>query len=176
MSIRRKIAAAAGTAALAGALSFTATPAQAAGNLYTIPAYGVAIHFSNGYCLDVPNADAYGQQIVQTWWCNNTDAQRWNIIPVDSTHFQIQSVLEKGKYCLNNYEGGDVTGNYIRLYDCGTSPDRVFNFVYKGIGWQLQPKSASVNCVNMWGGDQRGNEARLYPCASVSNENVWWRY
>ncbi|MET7728688.1 RICIN domain-containing protein [Streptomyces mirabilis] len=120
-------------------------------------------------------------QAVQQWGCNGTDAQVWEITAVDATHFKIHSSIHYS-LCLNNWEGGDQTGNHIVLYNCDvTDGDGQFNLVnYNGSTWplyELQPKSAAKNCVNMWGGDAWGNQARLYPCINgASNETINLNY
>ncbi|MDJ0347599.1 RICIN domain-containing protein [Streptomyces sp. H10-C2] len=173
MSIRRKIATSAGTFALAAITCLVTSPSAHA--LSGV----VQIKFDNGLCLDVPNADAHSMQYVQQWGCNGTNAQQWKIINIDPTHFKIQSTISP-YLCLNNWQGGDKTGNDIVLYACVNDGDGQFNIVNNnGNTWpidRLQPKSAATNCVNMWGGDQWGNHARLYPCNNASNEVVTFGY
>ncbi|MET3988042.1 RICIN domain-containing protein [Streptomyces sp. PvR034] len=147
------------------ATGLVATPASAA-------TYYEQIQLHNGLCFDVPNSNASSGVQVQQWTCNRTGAQKWAWYQVDSTHYEIRSYLNPG-LCLNNWEGGDTSGNHIKLYACGSNnSDRVFNFVYKGNGAQLQPKSAWQNCVNGWGGNGVGNELRLFTCADVDNESI----
>ncbi|WP_328958580.1 RICIN domain-containing protein [Kitasatospora purpeofusca] len=162
--MRKRIAAAIAGAALI-ATGLTATPASAE-TLYEV------IEMHNYLCWDVPNSNAYAGAQVQQWGCNGTTAQKWSWRQVDATHYEIRTALNPG-LCLNNWEGGDTTGNHIKLYNCGaTSPDRVFNFVRTGNGSQLQPKSAWKNCVSGWGGNDWGNELRLFTCTDVADQNV----
>ncbi|MGV4988654.1 RICIN domain-containing protein [Streptomyces sp. NRAIS4] len=137
-----------------------------------------AIHFANNFCLDVKDGWFANNQPVQIWGCNSTDAQTWSIESVDYTHFQIVASRrspDKQALCLNNIEGGDRTGNHLRLYYCSQSSakDATFNKTYYGGHVQLQPRVASANCLNSWGGLYQGAEARLYGCYSGPEENVW---
>ncbi|MDJ0347365.1 ricin-type beta-trefoil lectin domain protein [Streptomyces sp. H10-C2] len=136
------------------------------------------IKFSNGYCLDVSGGNFVVGATVQLWGCNGTSAQDWWLRQTDSTHFEVHSASTndpQGRMlCLNNWEGGDKTGNHMRLYSCseGSWGDTTFNWVYKGNGRQMQPRSASANCVNSWGGLYQGAEARLYGCLDSVEENI----
>lgn len=175
--MRKRVAALAAAAAPLLALTIGTAPAHAGTVVPAFPtAYHVAIQFDNGLCLDVPNADAHSGQYVRQWGCNSTNAQSWNLLKIDYTHFKVQSTVNTG-LCLNNWEGGDQTGNHIVLYNCGvTDGDGQFNMINTGGGtWghtEFQPKSAAANCVNMWGGDDWGNYARLFPCGDAPNENI----
>ncbi|WP_230210980.1 RICIN domain-containing protein [Streptomyces kaniharaensis] len=139
---------------------------------------GGEIRFSNGYCLDVSGGNFVSGATVQLWGCNGTSAQQWWLAQTDSTHFQVQAARSNDPngrlLCLNNWEGGDVTGNHMRLYPCsaGSAGDTQFNWVYKGNGKQMQPRVASANCVDAWGGLYQGAEARLYGCTDAAGENI----
>ncbi|WP_042432290.1 RICIN domain-containing protein [Streptacidiphilus anmyonensis] len=136
------------------------------------------IKFGNGLCLDVPGSHFTDGAQLQFWGCNGTQAQQWWIWQEDSTHFEIQAAWsddpQKRVMCVNNWEGGDTTGNHMALYPCsaGSANDTYFNWVFKGNGLQVQPKVASINCINSWGGLVQGAQARLYPCADVQEEDV----
>ncbi|MFD9723239.1 RICIN domain-containing protein [Streptomyces sp. NPDC059072] len=141
--------------------------------------YGAGeIRFNSGYCLDVSGGNFVVGQKVQIWGCNGTSAQQWWLRTKDATHFEIQASQTydpQGRLlCVNNWEGGDVTGNHMRLYPCasGSAGDTQFNFVYAGNGRQLQPRVASANCINSWGGLYQGAEARLYPCSHSVEEDL----
>ncbi|MEZ0095908.1 RICIN domain-containing protein [Streptacidiphilus sp. EB129] len=162
--MRKSIVAAVVTGAALIATGLAASPASAANS--TSP-----LGFANDLCLDVPNSNAVVGQQVQQWTCNGTEAQMWTTYWVDSTHFQVHSGLNYN-LCLNNWEGGDTVGNHIKLYNCETTPDGLFNWVHTGSGTQIQPQSAWHTCVNGWGGDAPGNEMRLYTCQDVDNENL----
>ncbi|MDJ0347654.1 ricin-type beta-trefoil lectin domain protein [Streptomyces sp. H10-C2] len=170
MLMRKRIAALAAAAAPILALTVATTPAHADG--YT------EIKFANNLCLDVTGGNFSPGVQVQAWGCNSTDAQNWSIESADSTHFRIvasRSFGDKQALCLNNWEGGDVTGNHLKLYECNLSSpsDSLFNKTYYGGAVQLQPKVASANCLNTWGGLTQGAQIRLYRCGSMQEENVW---
>ncbi|MFD5561040.1 MULTISPECIES: RICIN domain-containing protein [Kitasatospora] len=160
--LKRRMAAVVVSATALIATGLTATPASADG--------GIEIRLKDGYCLDIPNGNAVAGAQIREWTCNGSMAQRWAFASVDSTHFLIYS-YDNHTLCLNNWEGGDKTGNHIKLYTCANSPDGSFNWVYKGTGIQMQPRVASQNCLNAWGGSAQGAEIRLYPCLDVPNEN-----
>ncbi|WP_406058957.1 RICIN domain-containing protein [Streptomyces sp. NBC_01077] len=150
---------------------FTAATAVAGLGLSTAPAqaasvYNIEINIGNGYCLDIPNSQAYPGQFVQQWYCNGTDAQKWNVVDAGSQYFKVQSKAWP-QYCLNNFESTAASGGHIKLYDCNDPTDSLFN--RKGVEsfdhlWKFQPKLAATTCVNMWGGDQVGAVARLFDC------------
>ncbi|MEU6972201.1 ricin-type beta-trefoil lectin domain protein [Kitasatospora aureofaciens] len=134
------------------------------------------IRFANGYCLDVSGGNFVDGATVQLWGCNGTNAQQWLLGPQSPGHFWVQAAESDNGHllCLNNWEGGDVTGNHMRLHPCskGSGNDQQFNWVYTGNGKQLQPKVASNNCVDAWGGLYQGAEARLYRCTDAAGENI----
>ncbi|MEZ0067554.1 hypothetical protein ABIA32_003567 [Streptacidiphilus sp. MAP12-20] len=119
---------------LAKIAAIAAAPLLAAtlgtGTAYAGSAWG-PIQFSNGYCLDVSGGNFVVGATVQLWGCNGTPAQQWWLWQEDSTHFQAsQSNDPQGRVlCMNNWEGGDVTGNHMRLYPCsaGSVGDTQFN-------------------------------------------------
>jgi len=163
--LKRHMAAVAVSAAALIATGLGATPAGA------IPSEsGGQLKLQDNLCLDIPNGNAVAGAQIQQWACNGTRAQQWKIMYVDSTHFLVQSVIES-QLCLNNWEGGDKTGNHIKLYYCANSNDGSFNWVHKGKGTQMQPRVASSNCLDAWSGTGQGNEIRLYPCLDAAGEN-----
>ncbi|MFI6156308.1 RICIN domain-containing protein [Kitasatospora sp. NPDC051170] len=168
MAIRKRIAAlAAASVPLLGLV--VATPAHADGQN--------EIRFAGGFCLDSQGGNWTPGNPVQIWGCNNTWAQQWSIETVDATHFRIvfsHESPDKRPLCVNNWEGGDTTGNHLKLYYCDSSNpgDVLWNKTYYGGNIQLQPKVASTNCLNAWGGLFQGAEARLFPCGNYSNENI----
>lgn len=155
-------------AAPALALAIGAAPAQAA-NRYDVP-----IIAADGECMEVVEGNAVSGAYVAQQDCREIASQRWNLLDVGSHYFQVQSA-KNPSLCLNNWEGGDRKGNYIRLYACGTTDDRLFNFVYDDGRWvTIQPKSAWHNCLNFWGGSAPGYYARLYDCNTDPNELLLW--
>ncbi|KOU47740.1 hypothetical protein ADK54_12660 [Streptomyces sp. WM6378] len=147
------------------ATGLTASPASA------LPSDGgVPIKLQDNLCLDIPGGHAVIGAQIQQWGCNGSDAQRWNFVHVDSTHFLVQSSLDTN-LCINNWEGGDKTGNHIKLYNCANTGDGSFNWVHRGNGTQMQPRSAATNCLDAWSGTGQGNEIRLYPCTDAPGEN-----
>ncbi|WP_042415295.1 RICIN domain-containing protein [Streptacidiphilus anmyonensis] len=138
----------------------------------------VNVVFEGGaYCLDIPGNNAVVGQALMAWQCSNTDpAEQWNYITVDQTHFELQSVTNTN-LCANDWQGGDVSGNDVKLYYCNGDADGVWNNVAPRSNVNpIQPKSALNNCLNIWGGLANGNPAKLYQCASVPNENVAMPY
>ncbi|MEU4116442.1 ricin-type beta-trefoil lectin domain protein [Kitasatospora sp. NPDC028055] len=163
-------------AAVAAAPLLAATLGTGTAHADTSSVWG-EVRFANGYCLDVAGANFVSGATVQIWGCNGTQAQQWSLYPADATHFLIQAATSNDHVhtlCANNWEGGDVTGNHMRLYPCtqGSANDTWFNWVHKGNGRQIQPKVASANCLNSWGGLYQGAQARLYPCLDSAEENV----
>lgn len=165
--MRKRLAALAAVVAPLVALTVGAAPAHAADYV------NVVFHGSDGpdHCLDIPSNHAVVGQQLQGYECNNSDTQLWNYIKTDSYHFELQSKTSPA-LCANNWQGGDVTGNDIKLYYCNGDADGTWNWV--GRAWldPIQPRSALNNCLNIWGGLAAGHPAKLYPCAEVDNEDV----
>ncbi|MGW2748614.1 RICIN domain-containing protein [Streptomyces sp. NPDC001450] len=162
--LKRRMAAVAVSAAALIAAGLAATPANA------LSTEGHQLKLQDNLCLDIPNGNAVVGAQIQRWGCNGTPAQQWNLVDVDSTHHLVQSAMNTS-LCLNNWEGGDKTGNHIKLYYCANSGDGSFNWVHKGNGTQMQPRVAVVNCLDAWSGTGQGNEIRLYPCTDAPGEN-----
>ncbi|MFI6151994.1 RICIN domain-containing protein [Kitasatospora sp. NPDC051170] len=162
-------------AAVAAAPLLVATLGTGAAHADTRSVWG-EVRFANGYCLDVSGGNFATGATVQIWGCNGTEAQQFSLYPADATHFEIHASGSNNGHvlCVNNWEGGDTTGNHMRLYPCtqGSANDTWFNWVYKGNGRQIQPKVASANCLNSWGGLYQGAQARLYSCLDSGEENV----
>ena len=167
--IRRFLALAAAAAPLA-ALTLGAAPAHAASNTYkmNIPFYGWS---NRPLCLAIPNNHAVLGQQLWAEQCNGSDEQMWNKVYTDSYHFELQSYTNPN-LCANDWQGGDVSGNDIKLYYCNGDADGTWNMVNIGSGEQIQPRSALNNCLNIWGGLAPGNWARLYQCGNVENEDT----
>ncbi|MEU6274930.1 ricin-type beta-trefoil lectin domain protein [Streptomyces populi] len=163
--LKRRLAAVAVSAAALICTGLAAAPADAVGS-----EGGSQLKLQDNLCLDIPGGKVFDSAQIQQWACNGTRAQMWNIFYVDSTHFLIQSAIEN-QFCLNNWEGGDRTGNHLRLHACANSADGSFNWVHKGRGTQIQPRGASANCLDAWSGTGQGNEIRLYPCTDAPGEN-----
>ncbi|MGV4988653.1 RICIN domain-containing protein [Streptomyces sp. NRAIS4] len=172
-----RTAALAATAASVLALGLGAAPASAQTPGTSYSNFHIFIGPGQKFCLDVPGGNAVTGAQVEAWGCNGTPAQVWDGWYVDTTHYQLAFHTRDAngnQLCLNHWEGGDVTGNHLRLYPCSKagSPDDAFNTVFNGGNTQIQPKVASSNCLNIWGGLANGNPARLYQCADVDNENL----
>lgn len=138
--------------------------------------YGIAIHISDGLCLDIPNGNAYNGQVVQQYWCNSTPAQQWDVFSYGSHYFKIRSATWPD-YCLNNWSSGGATGDYIKLYNCDSN-DALFNVVGPAPSnyEQFQPMNASSTCANMWGGQAVGNVMRLYSCGDTGPNSQFRLY
>ncbi|WP_042435129.1 RICIN domain-containing protein [Streptacidiphilus anmyonensis] len=171
--MRKRLAALAAAAAPIAALTIGLAPAHADANQYD-----VAVFFpgnGNGYyCLDIPGNNAVVGQQLTSWPCSSNDeAERWNQIYTDSYHFELQSVTNT-KLCANDWQGGDVSGNDIKLFTCNGDADGTWNMLNDNGSWQLQPRSALNNCLNIWGGLGNGNPARLFQCGDFPNEDMVW--
>ena len=167
--MRKHLTALAAVAAPLVALTLGASPAHASSNYSQVIFQG-----SSGpdYCLDIPGNNAVVGQQLMAWPCDpNDDAQLWIYSQTDSTHFQLQSKSNPG-LCANNWQGGAVSGNDIKLYYCNGDADGTWNWVGGSYNKPIQPKSAWHNCLNIWGGLASGNPAKLYQCGDYSNEDV----
>ncbi|MEZ0089482.1 RICIN domain-containing protein [Streptacidiphilus sp. EB129] len=163
--MRKRLAALAAAAAPLVALALGVAPAHANG-------YVNAVFEGSSYCLDIPSNNAVVGQQLQAWQCNNSDAQAWSYISTDATHFELQSKTNPS-LCANDWQGGDVSGNDIKLYNCNGDADGTWNWV-GSLKWlePIQPRSAVNTCLNIWGGLANGNPAKLYQCAGVNNEDL----
>lgn len=131
------------------------------------PRYNISINIADAFCLDIPNSNPYNGHVVQQWTCNDSNAQKWNVLDSGSHYFKVQSAAWP-QFCLNNWSGGGAQGDYIKLDNCD-SVDSNFNTVGADFGnyWQFQPMKASANCLNMYGGQAPGAVMRLFPCSDT---------
>ncbi|MEZ0064275.1 hypothetical protein ABIA32_000253 [Streptacidiphilus sp. MAP12-20] len=169
--MRKRLAALAIAAAPIATLTLGAVPAHAASNQYNVAVIFWNTALPGNYCLDIPGNNAVSGEQLQAWACNDSAAQSWNVIYTDSYHFELQSRTNTN-LCANNWQGGDNTGNDIKLYTCNGNADGTWNSVHAGSNMQIQPRSALNTCLNIWGGLGSGNPAKLYQCGDWSNEDV----
>ncbi|WP_328786809.1 RICIN domain-containing protein [Streptomyces sp. NBC_00273] len=156
--MRMRTAALATMAAATLGTVLVAAPAQA------VTQNDITINISDGLCLDIPQSNPYNGQVVQQWWCNGTNAQKWNRVDAGAHYFKIQSAAWP-QFCLNNWTSGGAVGAEIKLYKCDSN-DSAFNIVGVDFGnyYQFQPRAASKNCSTMTG-QNAGDPMRLAPCS-----------
>jgi hypothetical protein len=167
--VRKRLTALAAVVAPLVALTLGVAPAHATDYV------SVVFHGSVDYCLDIPGNNAVVGEQLQGWQCNNSDAQLWSIVRTDGTHFELQSKTNSG-LCANDWQGGDGSGNDVKLYYCNGDADGTWNYVGGPYVHPIQPKSALNTCLNIWGGLGNGNPAKLFQCGDVPNEDVLLTY
>ena len=72
----------------------------------------------NGYCLDVHNNSDADNTLVESWVCNKSDAQKWQINPTTIKH-------GKDK-CLSVYKNGTAIGENVILASCSEEPGQIW--------------------------------------------------
>ncbi|MFI5270456.1 MAG: ricin-type beta-trefoil lectin domain protein [Candidatus Saccharimonadales bacterium] len=78
-----------------------------------------------GYCLDVHNNSTDPNTVVDSWSCNGSDAQKWNVLATS---------VEHGKnLCLSVYKNATFRGTSIVLNPCNKLPGQVWLEDNKGL-------------------------------------------
>lgn len=75
-------------------------------------------------CLDVAAGGTSDGTNIHLWSCNNTAAQRFKLVLVDSAHFQLVNI-NSGK-CVDIANGGIEDGTNVQLWSCNGSDAQAF--------------------------------------------------
>ncbi|WP_406465970.1 ricin-type beta-trefoil lectin domain protein [Streptomyces sp. NBC_00111] len=111
-----------------------------------------------GKCMDVDGGRSDNGTAVQSWACNNTDAQRWSA-PADGT------LRALGK-CLDAKGAGMANGTQTVLWDCNSGTNQVWQS-YNG-GYR---NPASGRCLDLPASSSSdGTRLVLWDCNGGSNQ------
>ena len=145
----------AGNTAGDGPWSPSARGTPTSGGAAGVPFVGmeVEVRHDNGStvgCLDVPGAQAFNGQNLQTWQCNGTDAQKWRVERNDAGRYRLLSALAgANRFCLDN-RGVFQDSNLMGIWTCAAdSPNQMFDLAPSGNGWTLTFTRGSSSAV-MW--------------------------
>lgn len=116
----------------------------------------------NNKCIDVPSSNFVDGARLQTWNCNNTNAQRWS--------FTGGTLKSQNNKCMDVAAGSTANGAAIQLYTCnGTGAQQ---FVLSAAGDLVNPQAnRCVDIVDRNLAD--GAKLQLWDCAGSSNQR--WR-
>ncbi|MFD0522120.1 RICIN domain-containing protein [Paractinoplanes durhamensis] len=115
----------------------------------------------SGRCIDIPTAQATAGALLQTWDCNDTDAQKWSF-PVDGT-------LRAMRKCMDPAGGALANGTRIQLADCNGNAVQRFTLTAA----RTLVNVSSGRCVDIkdWVGSN-GAALQLWDCAATANQ-IW---
>jgi len=80
--------------------------------------YSYYITNYTGYVIDDYDYGTTDGNKVQSWSASQNTAQRWYIMPVELTYFQLKS--EAGSKCMDVYGAYTADGTAIDIWDCKT--------------------------------------------------------
>lgn len=113
-TLRRALAVCAGAAAVAvGATpAHASAPAGAPASAETLVNLQLA---GSDMCLDISGVADNGAKAIQ-WACDGSDTQKWRMVPVDNSSFELRSV-RSGK-CLEVENSGTQVGAAVQVWEC----------------------------------------------------------
>lgn len=103
-----------------------------------------AVH--SGKCLDVPNSSTAAGTQIQQYTCNNSTAQRFQVVHLGNGYYRIVNVNSG----LALHVASFLTGNNaaIQQHEAHGGDNQLFTFVAYGSGYMLKPK-ASYKCLDV---------------------------
>ncbi|GGP56438.1 RICIN domain-containing protein [Streptomyces melanogenes] len=113
-TLRCALAVCAGVAAVAAGAptAHASAPAGAPASAETLVNLQLA---GSDMCLDISGAADNGARAIQ-WACDGTDTQKWRMIPVDNSSFELRSA-RNGK-CLEVENSGTQIGAAVQVWEC----------------------------------------------------------
>ena len=115
----------------------------------------------NGKCVDVPGSKYGAGQSLQTWTCNNTDAQKWA--------FAGGALQTKYNLCVEVPSGNNYAGLILNTCNAGD----LQQFAVSPTGALVNPSSG--RCVDIRNGNvNNGGQLILYDCKGTPNQ-TWKR-
>ncbi len=134
-------------------------------------------------CLDVQGAGANNGQNVQTWACNNTQAQEWRLEQRTSgdhagRYRLVSGVGDGATYCLDN-RGDFSDSDRMSIWSCvsdthGAAANQTFDLTASGNGWVLtfvRDSTSSMLWAERSATDTNGNVGQRTGTASA--RAVW---
>ncbi|WP_033343277.1 beta-1,3-glucanase family protein [Catenuloplanes japonicus] len=112
----------------------------------------------NGKCIDVPNSNFSDGVQLQTWTCNNTNAQKWAFSG---------STLQAGGKCMDVAGGNPAGGTVIQLANCNGSVWQ--QFVLSGAGDLVNVGANRCVDIRDWNAAD-GARLQIWDCAGTANQ------
>ena len=134
-------------------------------------------------CLDVQWGNASNGQDVQTWDCNDTDAQQWTFEKRTSGTYQgsYRLVSGLGNYCLDN-RGDFATSDRMGIWSCvgdtdGAAANQSVTVAASGSGYTLtfSNGSSSVWLVTDRASDNAQGGANQTTASGTAGTSAIWR-
>ena len=134
-------------------------------------------------CLDVKWAAARNGQDVQTWECNNTNAQDWTLksatVNGESRYRLVSGVGDGDTYCLDN-RGDFHDGGRVGIWTCvtddhGAAANQTFQLIESGDGYEIAWSRNGVTTLARSArasGNTRGDVVQT-TSSSAGERSVW---
>ena len=135
-------------------------------------------------CLDVPGAAPEDGKELQTWACNDTNAQQWRLVKRaagdKSGEYKVVSQVGNETYCLDN-RGDFATGDRMGLWTCvadthGAVANQSVAIAASGSGYTL---TFSNNGSSVWlttdraSANPQGGAGQTTVTSTVPASAVW---
>ena len=136
----------------------------------------VASAIDNTYVLDVDSGNAANNTNVQIYQSNDSNAQRWKIIPakvIDGiVYYRYQSQVDGTQY-LDVTKSGTTSGTNIQTYEIVETPSGFFSLARYSDG-NYQIKNINDLCVDVQGGSVANKKnVQAYTCNDTTAQK--WR-
>ena len=116
----------------------------------------------NNLCIDVPQSNFSDRVPLQTYTCNQTNAQKWT--------FDGQALKTQNNKCMDIADGATGNGAVIQIYECNLTGAQ--KFVLSSSGDLVNPQSNRCVDIKDWvNGD--GARLQLWDCGGTANQK--WR-
>jgi hypothetical protein len=123
---------------------------------------------SNGQCWDVPSSSTSAGVQIQTYSCNGTQAQQFDVTHVGGGYYTIVNVNSALGVAINDYSLG--SGATVVQNNPHAGDNQLFTFVPYGGGYIIRPKN-SYMCVDVDEAFLFGNDQlQQYTCNQTSNQ------
>ncbi|GAA2904200.1 hypothetical protein Acy02nite_85600 [Actinoplanes cyaneus] len=120
-----------------------------------------------GKCVDVTSSGTADGTVVQSFDCNNTNAQNWTLVPGAALNGNLSTVRAFGK-CLTPLNNAKTSGTKVVLSTCNANASQNWE---PSSGRLLNPNSGL--CLDLPGSTKtNGTDLQLYAC-NTSTAQTW---
>ena len=130
-------------------------------------------------CLDVQQGNAKNGQNVQTWDCNASNSQKWNLKHWGDDKFSLASPLNHGSFCLDNR--GDLKNDgRVNLWTCQTNGhvNQKFKIGKQGTQWVIYKENGSnkygVTTTRTSKGTRGDAKSKTLDLSDISPFSLWY--
>nr|WSY53088.1 RICIN domain-containing protein [Streptomyces sp. NBC_00886] len=165
MSLRRRLFAVLAFTSVIGALLFTGTSAQAAGEWNQVKA------FTSKKCLDVAEQSQDNFAPVQQFSCTGTENQQWLLVYLDNGYYKF--VNRNSGRCLDAI--GTTNGSLVQQINCNST--LTDEWLVQGAG--VEPSVKIVNrvsgrCLDLPGGSLSDKtRIQVWDCVTGNTNQLW---